>query len=335
MATGLQAFARGQIGKEVTPGTAVAATRVLLYETLEISGDYMEFAEPVEERNSLALVHRSTPIHQAPITLALDGELLFQDIVLWLGGAVIAGPTPTQPDPAVDLYTFTPNYTAVNSPTSYTIEAGDNEQEIEVPYTIVESIELSFAADEAARCKVNMLGQRRVDSTFTGALSAPTVETAKGALVEMYVDPAWSGIGSTQVFDGELVEGNIKIMSGLQFVKRSDGTLYVTKAVENKRRLIEAEFTVEHDAVSKAYHALYEANTKRFIEMRFVGSEIATSFDHFLKVQWGGPFRSFEYDNDGGVRTVKIRSVSEYDATGAAEAKFLVQNALNSVTEFG
>lgn len=278
--------------------------------------------------------HRSAVKGANPVSLNLQGDLLFEDIPIWLEGAVKGGVAPTQPDAAVDLFTFAPNYVTSNAQKTFTVEAGDNEQEIEVPYCIVESIELSWGVDEPVKCNVNLLGQRIIESTFTGSLASPTVETALGNKVQMFVDTAWSGIGGTQVVDGELVEGTIKINSGLVFVKRADGTLYPTKPIENRRRLVEAEFTVEHDAVSKAWRALYEANTKRFIEIRFVGSTIATTFTHFLKVQWGGPFRAFSMGEDGGVNTAVVRSVSEYDATGSAEAKFLAQVALDDNTMF-
>lgn len=334
MATELQAFTRAQIGKEVTPGTSVAATRILTYESLDIGGDYMKFSEPMEERNSLSKIHRSTVIGADPVSLVLSGELLFEDIVLWLQGCVRGGIAPTQPDAAVDLYTITPLYQATNTQTTYTIETGGNEMPEEANYVIVESIEIGFGADEACTVKVNMLGQKLTAAAFTGSLAFPTVETALGAKVQMYIDTAWSGIGGTQLFNGELIEGNIKINSGLVFVKRADGTIYATKPIENPRTLVEVDVTVELDDVSEAYRALWEANTKRFCELRFVGSNITGLFDRFIKVQWGGPFRSFKKGYDGGVRTVNLQSHSEYDVTGSAEAKFLVQNAVNAITEF-
>lgn len=335
MATGLKPFARGQLGVEATPGTAVAATRVLHFETFDVDGEYMMFAEPDEELNSLALVHRSTPIGIDPIGISISGELTFEEIVYWLQGALKGGVAPTQPDPAADLYTFAPSYTALNGLKTFTLEYGDNEQEYEYPYCCVQDISIDFAADAVATCDVSLVGQRKVASTFTGALAATAVNSAVGAKAQLYMDTTWAGIGGTQFESGALLDGSVTIRSGLQIAKRADGNLYFTKAVEGKRRIVEAEFTFEHDTASKALQALYEANTSRFFELRFVGPTITGAFDHFIKLQWSGPFRMYDYgDVDSGVKMLKVRSVSQYDITGTAEAKALVQNALNSVTEF-
>lgn len=333
MATGLWAFRRGQIGLEATSGTAVAATRVLTYDSMEIE-DLMEFHEPEDERVSLSMIHRSQPKAQPPVKIAYKSDLLFEDIAIWLEGAVKGGVAPTAPDVAADLFTFAPNYATSNDLETFTVEGGDNEQEIEVPYCAVQDIEISWGTDEPVKVAVNLLGQRVVESTFTGALTSPTVETALGNFVSLYVDASWAGIGGTQIV-GTLVEGKIKIDSGLRPVKRSDGTLYFTKAIENRRQLVSAEFTLEHDATSKAYRALYRADTKRFFEIRFTGSNLATTFDKFLKVQWCGPFRQFgKAEEEGGVVTVPLQSTSQYDATGTAEAKFLVQAAAGANAMF-
>lgn len=335
MATGLKAFSRAQLGVESTPGTPVAATRVLHYVSIDVDGEYMQFAEPEEELNSLALVHRSTPVAMSPIGISLSGELTYEEIVYWLQGTLKGGVVPSQPDPAADLYTFTPTYTAVNNLKTYTLEWGDNEQEYESAYTIVESFTIDFEADGAASLDVNLLAQTQSQSTFTGALTASDVLTAIGAKVELYMDTSWAGIGGTQFADATLRSGSITVNSGWQIAKRADGNLYFTKAVEGKRQIITADFMLEHDTASKALQALYEANTKRYFELRFVGPTIATTFTNFIKLQWSGPFRMYDYgDDDSGIKMLNLRSVSQYDSTGTAEAKALVQNTLNSVTEF-
>lgn len=335
MATGLKAFSRGQIGNESTAGTAVAATRPLHFTSLDIGGEYMEFSEPVEELNSLALYHRSTPVNMAPVDIGISGELTFEDAVVYLEGMLKGNVAPSQPDVAVDLYTFTPTYSAVNGLETYTLEAGDNEQEIEVPYTVFQEMGIEFAAGEVCTFDVSGVGQRIVESSFTGSLATPNVESAIGSKVQLYVDTSWAGIGGTQFANATLLEGSVTIRSGLTVVKRADGNLYFTKAIENPRRIITCNLTLEHDTASKAWRALYEANTARFIELRFVGSNITGGFDRFIKIQWAGRFRALDWgDDDGGVKLIKARSESHYDGTGTAEAKALVQTALNAVTEW-
>src|SRR3990167_7463506 len=153
MATGLRAFRRAQLGKETTSGTAVAATQILLPTSLTID-DVMSFHEPAEERLSLSMFHRSQVKGIGPIKIRYDSDLLYEEIVYWLQGAVKGGVAPTQPDVGTDLYTITPVYTATNAQNTYTIEAGDNEQEIEVEYCAVESIDITFGAEEAAKVSV-------------------------------------------------------------------------------------------------------------------------------------------------------------------------------------
>ena len=51
-------------------------------------------------------------------------------------------------------------------------------------------------------------------------------------------------------------------------------------------------------------------------------------------MQFCGAFRAFTEGEADEIDTRTIKLVSQYDATGAAEAKFLVQNALNVNSEF-
>lgn len=333
MATGLKAWRRGQLGKEATPGTPVVATRILHYDTMEIA-DNRELYQPEEELNTLALHTRSQIINIPPADITIEGDLTFEDIVYWLQGALKGAQAPTQPDPAADLYTFEPLFTATNAQTTYTIEGGDNEEAIEVEFAYVEKIEITWATNEPVKVTVTLKGRQVTATTFTGALTVPTVETASGGNVSLYADPLMADVGDTVWPDCAVVEGKITINSGLTPVHRSGCGLYFAKVIEQRRTIIEAEITVEENATADAFRTHYHNATPYAWRVKFEGTEIDTGFDRELVIDFWAPLFSFVQGEDNGVNTRVFTLMSQYDTTSAKEAVVTVQNALNAVTEF-
>jgi len=240
------ALKRIQIGLESTRGTLVAADTVLLG-ALQYTDDRAFHMPEDEERNSLALLHRQTEIAKGT-TLQFTGAVTFEQILQFLSMGVKGAITPTTPTNGVLTrdWTFLPTLTALNAPDSFTFEYGDDQQEYECGYVMAEQLELAFAMGEVGQLSANLFGKATAKSTFTGALSAPTVEDVVSQTMKFYKDTSWANLGNTEKA-AILANATIRIPTGFTKVPYGDGSTEWSTHGESKRAA-EVEITLRHNA---------------------------------------------------------------------------------------
>ncbi len=283
------AFRRIQIGQESTRGTLVAATKRLVG-TITMTPE-INWHRPMEDRNSLAEFFRSVVVGQGT-RLRFEGDASYDQIIDFLAMALKGGVTAVQQGAtAAYKWTYLPNLTAVNTPDSYTIEFGDNTQEFECGFVVVENLELAVALGEVVVLRADMFGKLAAKATFTASLINPTnFEEIVANNLKVYIDTTYAGLGTTE--KSSLVTGaTIRLATGLSPVKYANGGLEMDSVSEAKRHLeLELEmvmgsaFVTEYDA--------YIAGTARAIRLEFTGSEIATPYNHLLTVDVFGKYTS-------------------------------------------
>ena len=155
----LEAFRRIQIGVESVRGSAVAATKKLIG-TLTMTPEAI-FHRPVDERNSLAEFFREIEVARRS-SLRFEGDATYEQLIDFLSMSMKGSITPTTPGGGTDSrdWTFTPNLTTKNVQDSYTIEYGDDTQEFETKFSLVENLELAIAMNEAVVLRADMFGIR-------------------------------------------------------------------------------------------------------------------------------------------------------------------------------
>jgi hypothetical protein len=171
------------------------------------------------------------------------------------------------------VYTGTLAESAVKAPKTYTVEAGDNAQELESPYFFAEEFELSGAANEAVMMSGKLRGRQMSASTKT-SLSVATVEEILFNKGKLYIDT--TTIGTTNVA-GTWLGFKLKIPTGFKPVWSGDGQLYFSAVKQTDVRDITGEITLEHDATGMAERLLAQSETTRLIRMTFEGSALTTS----------------------------------------------------------
>lgn len=111
---------RGQVGPEVTPGTAVAATKRLGSTSIQIqpAGNVNRFGPIGSKFDTI------TAIGKEWSTLNFNGEGSYNDLIYLLAG-VVRDTTPTNPGGSAYLWTFTPRASQEDVPQTYTVEQGE------------------------------------------------------------------------------------------------------------------------------------------------------------------------------------------------------------------
>src|SRR3990172_1851217 len=99
------------------------------------------------------------------------------------------------------IYAYPFPTTALNTIKTYTIEGGDNQQAEEMEYAFVDSFKLSGNPGEALMMDAQWIGRQVINTTFTGAISIPTVEEILFTKSKLYIDAVGGTLGTTLVSD--------------------------------------------------------------------------------------------------------------------------------------
>ncbi len=330
MAYGNKAFRTIQISNvEGTPGTAEAATEVLLGEISQTYTDKVYF-KPEQDRGVL------TPNYEAPfqvsdaIELVMEGPLYDRWCVFMFNSAVRGNVTATQPDvgnePNHYLWTMEPGLTTANTPDiangidTYTIEFGDNIQSYETEHLFTTQIEISGTVNEAVQATWTVQGRQVTESAKTGALTAPAAAYFPFNLASFYIDTSYAGLGGTQK------TGMLRAFTWTfetQFTPRfaSDGNLFFV-ALNEARKTVQLELTYYRDGTNtEAAKDLWESQGQTYISIELLGDtemDSAQSNPEYLKLQ--GAFKYTEWptiEDEEGTAVVTVNLEAFYDTTAS------------------
>ena len=108
--------------------------------------------------------------------------------------------------------------TSPNTIKTYTIEGGDNQLAQESDYCFVESFKISGNAGEGVMMEATWRGRDVVDTTFTGALTAPTLIPGDHIVFggsNLYIDAVGGTIGTTEI-TSTLLSFELDVTTGLK-----------------------------------------------------------------------------------------------------------------------
>jgi hypothetical protein len=322
-----------QLGREVTPGTGVAATAIWRGQgTLE---DKREVTFVDEQ---IGIVGGTDRAYVGRYLSALDMGAVpatFQQILHILEAGIKAVGTGAADGAGTDkIYNYPFPTTARNTIKTYTLEGGDDQQAEKFAYGFVEEFSLEGNAGEAWMMSAKWLGRQTTTATFTAALSAPTVEEMLFGLSKLYIDPIGSAYGTT-VKALTMLAAKLKVKTGWSAGETADGSLDFSLLRFGPPE-IELEVTFEHDATSVAEKAAWKALTARSIQIKIEGSAVGTPGTTYSKqtclINLPGKWGSFaKIDEKDGNDIVSGKFTSKYDATKGDAGNILVATELTAV----
>lgn len=338
---GLRAFRKIQLFHEADHGTPDAATEVILGSLADYMND-PTIQYPDEDRGSLSRHQANDYISQefVPLSFETPEGFNFRQLAYWFSNSIIGNVTATQPDSANEpnayLWTFTFDGTerltpeATNGIETFTLEYGESDiQAYEAEYVFAMRVEVAGEGD--GPCTISLdLGARQVtDTTFTAALSAPTVQRAPFNLAQFYVDTAWADLGTTEKAD-LLLGFSWVFETQFEAYHTADNQLYFQAVSEDKKF---AEFTPTYRWTddADAERTKFEGRTSTYLRLKLNG---ATELD---SGQSNPPYCQFDMAarctawptpdvGNNGELTVSPTYQTVYDATGAKEFEVTVLN---------
>jgi hypothetical protein len=329
---GTKAFRKVQLGAESTPGTAVAATT--LWRGVGALNDGRELSFPEEDLGIFSGVDRSY-IPKYVATISLDSvEATFEQLPYVLMAGVQSISSTADGSGSDRIWTF--NIPTTTAPTykTYTIETGDNQQAEEMEYSFVTSFTLEGNSGEAWMVSSEWQGRQVTDTTFTGALSIPSVTDMLFQKTSLFIDNVGGAFGTTQK-TGTLLGASLEYSTNSIAKFVADGNLYFS-FLQPTRPEITLKLTMEHDATSTAEKTNFRNETTRLIRLRCAGPAVTTAGTTYstktMIIDLVGKWSSFEPlgDQDGN-SIIVAEFTGRYNATVGNAGKFIVVNELTNL----
>ena len=321
-----------QLGKETTAGTAVAATTIFrgnggaiqdsrdVTMVEELAGIAMPTTRAYIGKIAAALSMAETPatFEQLPYVLAAG----IKNVTTGASDGVGSG----------KVYAYPVGAANVNTIQTYTLETGDNQQAEEMEYSFVESFTLSAERGGAVMLSADWVGRQATNTTFTGALSVPTVEDIIAGKGAFYIDVVGGTIGTTAI-TGALLAWELEVTTGWRGKWTLDNGQLYFNFIYFDRDSFEATLTMtfEHDATAVAQKALFRAGTPRLFRIQIPGSALATGGTAYqnktLRIDCAAIYTEWNaLDADDGNSIVEVTATVGYNSTAAKGLEIVVVN---------
>lgn len=322
-----------QIGKEATPGTAVAANKRLV-------------AMGLKPKASLQ-ASRSQPLgYLAPVAMALNAEsteaeysgLADYNALTYVFCSLLGAVTPTQPDAtnAPTAYRWTWDLTGKNviTPQTYTMEYGDAGGARKFAYGIFNSLELTINKLKDNEMSGDVIG--RALQTGVSLTASPTdVPAVPIAGAHWNVSYAASGAGlnsGTQLLD--LYEAKLSfadLFTPAYPVNRSQGSFDTVITSEDVK--LEWEMTLGADSVAEQFLTQYaRLNKPVFFRLDAVGGSLGGTITYKLQIDIACFITEFDsYDSGDGVHVLPVSAELAYDSGWGKVANIQLTNTVNAL----
>jgi hypothetical protein len=337
MAQGRKNLGKIQLGREVTPGTPVAGTTV--WRGAASSIEDQRLVKVVEEMVGYLNIKDRTYIPEllAGISLA-ETEATFEQFPHLLVAGWGMSPSGVADGVGSDyIYTATVPTTSTPSMTgrTLTVRGGDDHEAEIVEYVFCSEFTLKGALRDAVKMGGTLVGRQVQASTFTGALSLPSVEEMLAQKAKIYLDAIGGTFGSTQVAS-TVVGFELTVKTGIVVQFTMDGTLYFTKLLQGDPE-ISGKVSFLHDTGAAGASGVkldWRNETAKKLQIKIEGAALSIAGTTYsvktqiinLPIRWT-KVGALEYGDAGTM--VSGEFVSGYNATANTACEFITVNELS------
>lgn len=287
-----------QIGVESTPGTPVAANKLLKSLSINLSPEVVSQAHPSHGSKFSG----NSVVHKHWSSGTLEGPLSYNDIIYPLS-TLFTPPTPTIPSGGTNSrqWKFMPLVSGNETLKTLTVEAGDSIAAEIIAGVAAQGLTFDFAADDVT---VNgpVIGRKPTVGTLTGSPTALPQILASSRDIDVYLHSALGALGVT-LFANKLtdaISGSFGIGEKLvpRWVHNTDYESY--KDLVETRSELTANYLTEHNAQSRAIYEDLGDNSTQYLGIRITGPIIEGAIPYLFEI----------------VAPVKVSAAAEEDADG-------------------
>lgn len=327
---GIKSLRKIQMGREGTAGTEVNASTVMWAEgTLEDKGVAQRLKGDVG-------IIGGTDATYIPMTggeIVMEGALTFEQFTIPLEASVKTV-TPTQ-DGVGSGYanTYARPTTAILTRKTYTIEGGDNQQAEIMLYSSCRKWNIKGSGRDGYTIQSTWNGRAVSNTTYTGSIAIPTVETALFGNTLLYIDAIGGTVGTT-IQSTTLLGVDVTYESGIVGKNTADGRTDFSFDYASEDIVFSGKLTFEHDTIGVARKTDQRAQTARLFRLKIPGTALTTTGVYTTKlIQLDFPAKIMSVAKLGeqnGNDVLEVNFDSRYNGTAATAGTFLVVNELSA-----
>jgi hypothetical protein len=315
-----------QLGVESTPGTGVAANKLLKYLSFDLDPEInfnrframgSKFASAVTPGQDLT-------------TFSLSGQGSYSELIYALNSNLVTGVITTT-DTTAKVHTFTPAIRTEDAVKTYTIEQGGSVRAGKATYAIVSDLELTFNRTEGVTIGGGGFAQNYQDNiTLTGSPAAIEEAPILPTHIDVYADDTFAGIGTTKLTR----DFNVVWRSNSRFgqVWPLNSTLASFGAHVEIEPTVQLELTAEYDSQGAGFFTQARAGSTKYIRVHALSTVLAgaATVKYALQIDFAGKISAMGgFDDNDGVKVVNW-TLDAVDDTSAGFAHKVI--ATNKVT---
>jgi hypothetical protein len=330
---GVLSLSGNQWGKEVTPGTRVAATHIIRSPMFwpEDTREVVRTPEDVAIMGGVTRTH--IPYVEAKLVLP-ETVINFEQLPIFLSAGIKNVVTGVADGVGTGkIYAYPLPLLSANSIQTWTAEGFDDNQEYEVGYVFFTEYTFKGASKGAWTIAGNLMGQEVATSTKTGALTLTSVEDVLFQKTKLYLDALGGTIGTTEKA-GTIIGCEIKLITGWMPYYTGGSNLYFY-GIKNVGWALTGKLTLEHDATLTAEYANLKNETGRLMRLESRCSALGTPGSHTYKtLRFDLPIKFTKYGALGsqdGNNNGTLDFFSAYDLTAGAGPSITVVNQVASI----
>lgn len=317
-----------QIGLEVTPGTAVTATKLLESVNLESGIKYESKQYRAIGRKYDAAVVPGREYTESK----LSGDVTYTETIYPLA-AMFGAVTPTSVGTLAKGWTWTPALSGSYTPQTLTVEQGDSVRAHKFAYGHVSALGFKFARD-AVTLSGTLIGQQISDgiSMSTGCTSVGIIPVL-GQHVNVYMDSTSGGIGTTALTNVMEADFNISDVYG-QFWPLVRANNSFSQKVD-KAPKVEAKLLLEADSVGMGLLPNARGGTTNYFRIQAQGATIDTTPSntyYLFQIDFAGKVSAVApYADKDGIYAIEYTFDIVEDQTWTKAFAITVQNTLTAL----
>jgi len=311
-----------QLVPEVTPGTAIAATKRLT--TLELSHSIkpeIKTYRPTGYKFSTVAA-----LSKEWAELELSGPVTYNEVMYLLNG-LIKAVVPTGAG-ANKTSVFAPNSTGTDTRKTYTIEHGSADRARQIAYGLMTGLDFTFNRNEVT-CKGTMIGKAITDAfTMTALTNAAEIAVEPVLATQGYIklaDTAAGLTGATALARAFAATWSMSNVSGPVWpINNSTSWSAMVDTVPT------AEGTVKMavDAEGMALLANLRAGSTKFMRINYTGASLGTG-NYMLQIDTALKVKDVKnFSDEDGVYAVEWGWEMVHDATWGKGTEITLVNAL-------
>lgn len=335
---GVKAFSKVQLGKETTPGTAVAADVVWRgpfagikdsRETVVVEEDSGFVGPALRTYNPQVMAELAMPVTE--LTPEQGGHI-FEAGIKAIGTGVSNG--------GGYKYDYTFPTTASNVIATYSMQTGDDQAAEVADYGFVKSLTLTANKGEAVKVSANWVGRQAASGTFTSGLNIAAVTHIQAGNGRLYIDDSGDGFGSTLIGAGNVMEAKLDLDTGIEplFTVDSGSLVYSGHYFNEDAYSGELSLKMVHKGTANTELSKWRNGTPRLVQLEYRGepfsSGSAGDLDGYkgIIIKFPGVYTEFsEIKHEDGLSIQEAKLRLGYDAVNSNPGGIAIINELSAL----